>query len=373
MLSFWEKKHFLDYGLIVVGAGIVGMSTAIQYKLKYPQSRILILERGIFPSGASTKNAGFACFGSLTEILDDLSMMSEAEVLSLVKRRYQGLLAIREIFGDEALGYKPWGGWELITENELPALDELQNINKLLRPLFEEDVFELVEDIASYGFGEKVKQIVRNKFEGELNTGKFIQTLWDKCQALDIKILTGAAVLKVDLSKPTVEVKDPITEKDIIFKSRKLSICTNAFAKEIFPELDINPGRGLVMVSYPLKQNITWQGSFHYDKGYVYFRKVGQNQLLIGGGRNIDFNGEQSDVFDVNPVIKDYLSNLVGQVIFPNQTVEFEMEWSGIMAFGATKSPIIKKVGDHVAVAVRLGGMGVAVGWQTGTELVTLF
>ncbi len=372
MLSFWEKEHFLNYDLIVVGAGIVGLSTAIQYKLKYPQSRILILERGIFPSGASTKNAGFACFGSLTEILDDLSKMSEEAVLSLVQRRYQGLLAIREIFGDEALGYKPWGGLELITENELSAQGDLEKINNLLRPLFGEDVFELVEDIVSYGFGKEVKQIVRNKFEGELDTGKYIQALWDKCQALGIKILTGATVVKVDLSKPTVEVKDPITAEEITFKSKKLGICTNAFAKEFFPELDINPGRGLVMVSRPLVQDIPWKGSFHYDKGYVYFRKVGENRLLIGGGRNIDFNGEQSDTFDVNPVIKDYLLKLTEEVIFPEQNLEFDMEWTGIMAFGATKSPIIKKIGDHVGVAVRLGGMGVAVGWQAGSELVDL-
>ena len=36
-----------------------------------PKSKVLILERGIFPNGASTKNAGFATFGSLSEIISD--------------------------------------------------------------------------------------------------------------------------------------------------------------------------------------------------------------------------------------------------------------------------------------------------------------
>ena len=42
-------------------------------------SKILVLEKGILPQGASTKNAGFACFGSLSEIIDDLKTHSEEE------------------------------------------------------------------------------------------------------------------------------------------------------------------------------------------------------------------------------------------------------------------------------------------------------
>ena len=45
------------------------------------------------------------------------------------------------------------------------------------------------------------------------------------------------------------------------------------------------------------------------------------------------------------------------------------MEWSGIMAFGKIKSPIIKKVSDKIAIGVRSGGMGVAIGTQVGKEL----
>lgn len=71
MLSYWEQKNFFRYELIVIGSGFTGLSTAINFKKKNPKARVLILEKGVFPTGASTKNAGFACFGSLTEILDD--------------------------------------------------------------------------------------------------------------------------------------------------------------------------------------------------------------------------------------------------------------------------------------------------------------
>ncbi len=71
MISFWEKKELLSYDLIVLGGGITGMFCALSYREKFPKASIAILERGLFSSGASTKNAGFACFGSLTELIEN--------------------------------------------------------------------------------------------------------------------------------------------------------------------------------------------------------------------------------------------------------------------------------------------------------------
>lgn len=369
MLSFWEKNHFLNFDLIVIGGGIVGLSTAIRYKKLFPDKNILVLERGLFPSGASTKNAGFACFGSLTEILDDLNHHSEQEVLDLVRKRYYGLCAIREEFGDEALGYQATGGFELITENEVTDLNQLERINKLLFPLFGDSVFEEIKDISKFGFSKKVLKVIQNKYEGELDTGRFIQALWDRCQQLNVKILTGAEVSHLDIEKSEVTVRDG--ESGITFKSEKIAVCTNAFTKSLIPELDIVPGRGLVMVTKKLPNTIPWSGSFHFDKGYVYFRNV-DNRVLLGGGRNMDFMGEKSTDLVINDKIRNYLKGIYNEIIMPGNPPVFEMEWTGIMAFGSSKIPIVEMVNNRVGMAVRLGGMGVAIGWQTAGELVVL-
>jgi glycine/D-amino acid oxidase-like deaminating enzyme len=367
MLSFWEKKHFLNFDLIIIGGGIVGLSTAIQFKKRFPNKKVLVLERGLFPSGASTKNAGFACFGSLTEILDDLSHQSEREVLSLVEKRYSGLCAIRNEFGDEALGYQATGGFELITEKEMPEFSQLESINEFLFPLFGKSVFEEISDTSKFGFSKKVLKVIKNRFEGELDTGKFIQTLWEKCQELNVKILTGAEVSHLDFENAEVTVYDQ--GNSIVFKSDKIAVCTNAFTKKLLPELDIVPGRGLVMVTKKFADDFPLDGSFHYDKGYVYFRKV-DNRILLGGGRNMDFEGERSIEMKVNSKIRDYLINIYSEIIVPGAIPEFEMEWTGIMAFGNSKKPIVKMLNQQVGIAVRLGGMGVAIGWQTAGEIV---
>ena len=82
--SYWElKEWFTTIDFTVVGSGIVGLNCALQLRKMHPKAKILILEKGMLPQGASTKNAGFACFGSLSELIDDLNIHTEEEVVSL--------------------------------------------------------------------------------------------------------------------------------------------------------------------------------------------------------------------------------------------------------------------------------------------------
>jgi L-2-hydroxyglutarate oxidase LhgO len=72
-LSYWEIKNwFSNVDFTIVGSGIVGLHTAIRLRERFPKAKIILLEKGALPQGASTKNAGFACFGSVSEIIDDL-------------------------------------------------------------------------------------------------------------------------------------------------------------------------------------------------------------------------------------------------------------------------------------------------------------
>ena len=90
-LSYWEIKSWIsNIDFTIVGSGIVGLNCALRLKEKHPKANILILEKGMLPQGASTKNAGFACFGSLSEIIDDLNTHTEHEVVELVNKRVNG-------------------------------------------------------------------------------------------------------------------------------------------------------------------------------------------------------------------------------------------------------------------------------------------
>ena len=105
--SYWElKEWFTNIDFTIVGSGIVGLNCALELKKKYPEANVLILEKGMLPQGASTKNAGFACFGSLSEIIDDLNSHTEQEVFNLVKKRWEGLQLLRENLGDKNIDFR---------------------------------------------------------------------------------------------------------------------------------------------------------------------------------------------------------------------------------------------------------------------------
>ena len=68
------------------------------------------MERGVLPWGASTKNAGFACFGSLGEVLDDLQNTSLDEIVRLIESRNNGLKWLIKLLGKEAIDFQLNGG-----------------------------------------------------------------------------------------------------------------------------------------------------------------------------------------------------------------------------------------------------------------------
>jgi len=151
---------------------------------------------------------------------------------------------------------------------------------------------------------------------------------------------------------------------------RQVDLCTNAVSRKFHAEEELEPGRGLVLVSKP-HPAFHWEGSFHYHDGYNYFRTV-YGRLLLGGRRHLDKPGETTLVPGVNSAIEKALKEDIASLIAPGVAVEVDYLWSGVMAFGSSKQPVIKRIDDHMAAGIRLGGMGVAIGARVGQDLAAL-
>lgn len=367
-LSYWEIKQWLsNIDFTIIGSGIVGLNCALALREKYPKSRILILEKGILPQGASTKNAGFACFGSVSELLDDLKTHSEEAVFSLVKKRWEGLLQLRKIVGDTLLSYESNGGYETFLKHDTQLYQEClegkEQLNRLLKPLFKKDVFS--ETPNAFQFSNVQKKYLLNTFEGQLDTGKMMQVLLKKCVNQGILILNATEVLSFDEMTEGVSIKTSHFE----MQSRKLLIATNGFAADLL-DVEVSPARAQVLITKPIK-NLPVKGTFHLDSGYYYFRNI-DNRILLGGGRNLDKKGETTTDFGQTEAIQNKLEELLKTVILPQTPFEIDRRWSGIMGVSNSKKPIIKALSAHVFCGVRLGGMGVAIGTLVGQELASL-
>ena len=367
-LSYWEYRTWLD-GLdhIVVGSGIVGLSCALALRNRFPNDRILVLEKGFLPQGASTKNAGFACFGSMSEILDDLECHSEQEVFDLIRDRYEGLLTLRSLLGDKSLHYESLGSYELFLKEEAALYDSclarMDYINAMLEPLFQAPVFSKTSN--TFGFKSIQESLIWNRYEGQLDTGKLMQVMLQRAQEERIMILNSITVHDYVTSASLVSVQTDKFECN----TRNLYIATNGFARDIVKE-DLAPARAQVLITKPIP-DLQIQGAFHMYKGFNYFRNL-EGRILLGGGRHLDPDGEETTDFGTTAVIQEYLEELLRRVILPDTHFEIESTWSGIMGVGKQKRPIIKAIDNGVFCGIRLGGMGVAIGTTVGRRLAEL-
>lgn len=367
MLSYWERSSFIHHDLIIVGSGLVGLSTALHYQLTHPEKKVAVIERGLFPSGASTKNAGFVCFGSISELAENARTDSQDELLSLVEKRYKGGLELRQLLGDQHIDYRPVGGYELDFNGELH--ERIDTFNDWLKPLFKHPVFsDSRAKITAFGFDQTtVKGLVKNQFEGSIDTGKMMDAFARKAREAGVQFYTQTEVLHYVEQTNGVEVAVSTAEGSLQLFTGQLALCTNAFTKALLPEADLEPGRGMVLVTKPL----TWpppQGTFHYHSGYNYFRNAG-NRILLGGARHLDLKGETTTKEGINSRLESQLKEDLKRFIAPKRPLEIDYAWSGIMAFGEGKSPLLLHPSPRVHAAVRLGGMGVALGTGLGKEL----
>jgi glycine/D-amino acid oxidase-like deaminating enzyme len=367
-LSYWELKNwFTKVDYTVVGSGIVGLHAALRLREKYPESKILVLEKGMLPHGASTKNAGFACFGSISEIIDDLKSHSEEEVFQLVKKRWEGLRLLRKRLGDEAIDFKPYGGYELFLKEDescyTECMSKLPFINEVLKPLFRSDVF--VKETDGFGFSGIREHLVFNPFEAQIDTGNMMQELMKQAVSSNILILNQQKVTSFVDKGADVEV----VLNDFSFRSKKVLFATNGFANGLTGSA-VKPARAQVLITEPI-ENLDVMGTFHLDRGYYYFRNIG-DRILLGGGRNLDFDAENTTEFAQTEIVQNKLEQLLKEVILPNQKYEIAHRWSGIMGIGDSKNPIVSQLSENVYCGVRLGGMGVAIGSLIGTELADL-
>ncbi len=356
--SYWEREEWLNApDLLIAGGGIVGASVALFYKKRYPGHDILVIDKGVTPEGASTRNAGFACIGSISEHLADMQVSGEEIVLNRIARRWYGLELLREIAGDAAMEYEHTGGFEIFTNPE--TFDDCQKkIDDLNRQLEKRLGLEEVYSVKEYqGY-----PAIFNRVEGAINSGMLMRSLHQKMNELGVRTWWNCRVDEVG-------EKSVLINKKLWLKADQIVLAVNGFVSQL-TDIPVEPARGYIFVTEPI-QDLKWRGTFHYNEGYVYFRNIGE-RLLLGGGRNMARKEENTDQFGVNPKIKEYLARFAGNVLKLPVNWKIDVEWSGIMGMTADKEPVIKQIQPGIWAVAGLSGMGIAVGMNVARNLVEM-
>lgn len=362
-ISYWERIVLeKEYDICVIGAGFVGLSTAYYLKQDDPALKIVVLERGAISYGASSRNAGVCCFGSVGELEDDRNRSSIDDILETVEMRYKGLTNLKSLIGTKQMDYVEAKGIELFDTKEgfEACADQVGYWNELLHDRIGDTVFK-IEEQTQAGFYSKC---ITTALEGQINPKKIVDQLVHLCRTSDIEVHFGMEVTGWNqAATKTVSIKNGLN-----FHAKKIVLATNAFTQHLSNELDVAPARNQVLVTEEL-DDLAWIGNFHSMQGYIYFRNVGK-RLLLGGARCIS---EHEDTYDyaTTDEIMDYLERYMKERIL-HKTVKIDYRWSGILGVGPEKNPIIRHLGNQIYAAVRLGGMGVAIGTGIGIKMAKL-
>lgn len=381
-ISVWEQStYYAPKDVVIIGCGFVGLWTAYELIKKNPKLQITILERGQIPSGASTRNAGFSCFGSVSELIHDVQLMGESNMLETVKMRYDGLQKIQKTFKKKEIDYEQYGGYELFEKEgayDISNLDaDIEYLNSVLAPVLKTPkkkgkflpiYTNASNKIKQLGF-QNIQALAYSPYEGQLNSAKLILALQKLVQSKGVHILFNTEVLKFKSHSKGVQL---FTNLEDVIESKQLLICTNGFAKQLLPKLDVEPARGQVFVTEPIA-NLKFKGTFHFDEGFYYFRNLG-NRLLLGGARNKDFKNEKTTSLETSKLIQKTLEEFMMKRILPkgSKRPKIELRWSGTMGIGRIKKPIIQELQPNVYCAVRMSGMGVAIAPIVAMKVVNL-
>ncbi|MCU0337503.1 MAG: FAD-binding oxidoreductase [Sediminibacterium sp.] len=355
MHSYWDKSSSAQ--LVIIGAGVLGLWSAIEVKRRKPSWNVVVLERYPIPRGASTRNAGFACFGSPTELWSDMHVMGEEKMIATVEMRYKGILKIKEFFENADIDLQWDGGYECINDIEQIELDKrIEVLNELLKNgLGLSGVYSNVSSRKASMHLHAFDYLVSISGEGSLHSGKYVQSLAQLAKEVGVSIFYGAHVEKWNRHTHSWKIH---TNNGFEWESDQVLFATNGWLSEQIKGTEILPARGQIILTSPIER-LPWKGTFHAEEGFYYWRNI-DNRILLGGARNLYKQQEETNELSISQNLQETLEDFLKTKIIPDHQFDIDQRWSGIMAFSPNKTPVIAQKEEGLWYTMACNGMGVA-------------
>lgn len=365
MYSYWEKSFWnKKFDFVIIGAGFTGLNVAINIKKRDSKASVLVLDKNIHFSVASTKNAGFACFGSPSELLYDIELMGQDEALNMLELRMKGIALIKTKYSQSDIDFRSCSAKEWFVKGNEALLqnvgDNLSWLNTLCKQKVGKELY-----LISSNFNSKMSNFLLGEIsieeEGQVNPMKLHERLLEKARALGVTLFSNMQV--EELAERCIKCKGGFE-----IEAARIINCTNAFSSKLESFQNIKPARAQVLITSEI-ENLPFDGNYHMDEGFYYFRNVGK-RFLLGGARNEDVEGETTFNLGENPKIQAKLEATLNNLL-PKSDFDYKIEnkWSGIMGMKTDKKP--KAIyNDSIWHLTGMSGMGVALSFSLSEHFV---
>jgi gamma-glutamylputrescine oxidase len=349
-------KKDLRVDIAIIGGGIAGLSAAQSFEGK--GFKVALLEKNFCGAGASGKSSGFITPDSEFGLSEFIARFGKNGAKRLWDFGNFGVELIRKNIRKKRISCDFIEQDALFVSNsqkEVKSTEEEYGARKRL------------------GYESKLYYNVKNILgtSGYYSAARFFNTFvinsYLYCQGLrNVLKSSGAMIFERTSAK---KINDGIIETGSGNKVRAKSIivCTDRFTPELRrKDRDFYHVQTYLMASRPLgytamktifpeKQMMVWDS----DLNYKYFRPIGGNRLLIGGGDVISLYNNKE--IHNNKKIFRKLSDYFGKK-FPNVKVRWEYMWPGMLGISKDFLPIIAN--DEKMPNVHYAGAGAGLPWS---------
>lgn len=353
-----------DGEIIIVGSGLAGVSAAYWLQQKGFQDVTLVDYR---PSdAASFRNCGHILYGTVESMLAMVALHGETIARELWALSIEICHEVRDTVAREnlAVDYKQ-DGYLVMAIDESEHREILSSIELLNRFGFQSDYVDQKE-LEKKGF----RNVYGARYEAgsaQAHPTKFRNALLGLCQKRGLKYHSNVKVVAIDESQSKVKVQ---TETGGTLQFEAAVIAANAYSpllSEFFAKHRlVEPFRGQIICSKPLKKPLSLTYPHSFDHGYEYAIGTEDNRLMLGGWRN-NTDGE-TGTYDItpNPSVVQGLKDFAAHHYAIEEAIEWEYSWAGIMAASKTGFPFIGPT-DSQRIFTVSGFTGHGFSWAHGS------
>jgi gamma-glutamylputrescine oxidase len=366
--SYWldRSKSHKNYDVVIVGAGITGLSTAFWLQKEDPSLKIAIVEKSRLGFGASGRNAGFITCGSVEHFNRMISKHGLERATEIWRFAEENMELLKEhvVKDFDQIDFEQKGAYSLAAQTtEFEELKKVaQTMTTLKIPVEVLSSAQIKNRLGAIDFVGGIKYIK----DGAVHPVKMLNQLY--------------SLLKVDLYEQTEAFQIESTAQDTrllktdngTFEASMLIFNLNGYSANLHPYFKdkIFPTRGQVLMMQPVEPFMDGPcyANFYLD----YFRQLKDGSLLIGGFRQLEKETEVGFSDHVTDVIQQALHQFVKTHLpnYANKAVTHR--WAGIMGFSKDGEPMVGSLpqDNQVYFAGGYTGHGIGLAFNTSKKLV---
>lgn len=371
--SFWldrtpksEKKIF---DVVIVGAGITGLSTAYWLEKEDPSLKVAIVEKSRVSFGASGRNAGFVTCGSVEHFNRMINKHGLDQAVEIWKFSETNLRLIEQEIVENSqkeLEFENTGAFSLAAQdNEFAELKKVSEIMTGLKiPTEIVDADGISKRLGATGFVGGIKYLG----DSSTNPVKLLEKMRSKIKA---PIFESVEAYKIDtLPDGTKVLKTDAGD----FETSMVVLALNGYSANLHPYFrdKIFPTRGQCLMTEPVPRFM--EGPCYANFYLDYFRQIPTGELLIGGFRQIEKETEVGYSDHVTDVIQNSLHNFVVTYLPKLAQAKVTHRWGGVMGFAKDGEPMVGSIPEDPSIFFAGGytGHGIGLAFNTAKTLVDL-